>query len=681
MALTPQFDQLVIDNGSNNFKESFFFEPDLFTEQEYGRLLLSVEVADAPDGSKKLANLLKKTLKTNFYNDLSNDPYVALESTLQVINEEVAKLAKELGDWVWQVSAVAAIFTGEELHISVSGQAEVYIVRGKQIINVAEGLAEGNNQAEQKLFFSIASGQLDADDVCLLSTGRLDRFIKPKKIAVLVEEVIAGGAQGNREIIGSVMRKLELADKQLLNLALLRMGTEKQLAAQMSAKTTGLAKLQQKGGTWLKALLGRFMLKSQAPEELAQGSLKEKRRLGESLASFKRRLAKTLHIIKSKRLLKETAQSLVRSLPQQKRQRRALIATAVICLLILLGAIGVINKSKRASDEKLATIFEEIIADRQAAETRRLFDKEGAKRLLSNAAKLATELEEADYRPLDVASESAKINLMFDDLADISRVRSANVYNDLKKEVSKPAPRGMFYQDNNLFVYDHKQLYKVLLDKIEIYPLLTTNEEIIAASSFQYNKSFLFLTSAGKLYEFKNNTLKEVAHAADGPWPAAQAIAEYSESRNIYLLDAAGNEIWAYRATADGFSKPSRKNTVKSDLKESIDLAVDGNLYVLKSNGDVIKTYSGSPRDFALKNLPEGLGEVTQILTTVDQDQVYFLFPQKRSIVKTDKRGTYIKQYLIEDPNFAVPIAYQVNEALAKIFVLDSGGKIIEIQI
>lgn len=684
MALAPQFDQLVIDNGSKNFKETVFFEPDLFTEREYCRFLLSIEVPGSPDGSKKLTNILKKTVQANLYNDLGNSPYESLEATLQVANEEVAKLEESVGEWVWDTNIVVAIFSQEELHISVSGRGEVYLVRSGQIVNVAEGLAEGNNRAEKKLFLSIASGQLQKHDICLASTSNLSRFIKPKQLATVIKD-----SRTTKEVVGALVKQLELPSKQLLNLAVIMMSTAEELGAQMAELTTiahkgknQFKKLLSKAISWLKKHeVGKMPKGPDLDKEVSEELAQKKQSIAHSLSSFKHRLKKTLYIIRSKRSLKDTAHSLGMTLPQQKKQRKALIITAVICVLILLGAIGAINKNKRAHNEELAVVFEDMLADRQAAETRRLFDKEGAKHLLSNAAKLAAQLEEADYRSFEVSGELAKINLILDDISDISRVRSIKVYNDLKKEVSKPSPHGMLYQDNNIYVYENRHIYKVLIDKIESYPLLATDEEIIAATTFKYNKSFLFLTSAGKLYEFKNNTVKEIVHPGGGSWPTAQAITEYSESRNIYLLDAANNEIWSYRATADGFSSPARKNTVKSDIKDAHGMVVDGNIYILKSNGEVIKTYGGSPRTFALKNLPDGLGSATKILTNIAQDHVYFLFPQGRSIVKTDKRGLYIKQYLIEDADFAIPIDCQVSESLGKIFVVDSGGKIIEIQI
>lgn len=117
---------------------------------------------------------------------------------------------------------------------------------------------------------------------------------------------------------------------------------------------------------------------------------------------------------------------------------------------------------------------------------------------------------------------------------------------------------------------------------------------------------------------------------------------------NIYLLDSMAGQIYKYTKSNDTYSKPADYlDTGKVDIKEAVSFAIDGSVYVLAKNGQVVKLSKGQPQEFNLKDIPTPNDKISKpkaIFTNVDSSSIYILDDNR--VLEFDKTGKFIKQYV-----------------------------------
>jgi len=100
-------------------------------------------------------------------------------------------------------------------------------------------------------------------------------------------------------------------------------------------------------------------------------------------------------------------------------------------------------------------------------------------------------------------------------------------------------------------------------------------------------------------------------------------------------------------------------------------MAIDGAIYVLKSEGTVLKFEKGElVFDFSLKELDLPLSDPRAVFTTIDSERLYILDTGNQRVIVTDKNGLYQSQYVYE--GLTNPTDLFVNEAEGAIYLLDT---------
>ncbi|MCA9388351.1 hypothetical protein KC644_01150 [Candidatus Berkelbacteria bacterium] len=143
---------------------------------------------------------------------------------------------------------------------------------------------------------------------------------------------------------------------------------------------------------------------------------------------------------------------------------------------------------------------------------------------------------------------------------------------------------------------------------------------------------------------------------------------------SIYTLAPEANQIWKYAAAGDGFGNPSPYIVDGSEIPKAIDLAVDGDIFVLNSNGTIFKFTSGRRQNFALTDIPEPKDTILNpksIESNKDDSFIYILDDNR--IIKFDKSGKFVAQYIVD--NIGEIDSFTIDEAQGLIFIL-SGEKI-----
>jgi hypothetical protein len=119
-----------------------------------------------------------------------------------------------------------------------------------------------------------------------------------------------------------------------------------------------------------------------------------------------------------------------------------------------------------------------------------------------------------------------------------------------------------------------------------------------------------------------------------------------SYNGRLYLLSKTQNSIVRFSPNYQ-----TKTAWLKEDLNLSdvVDLAIDGYIYLLKANGEVVRLLSGYTNAFRLSEVTPPLAATTKIQLSGDSETgfVYILEPAQKRIVVFDKKGAFVQQYKI----------------------------------
>ena len=163
--------------------------------------------------------------------------------------------------------------------------------------------------------------------------------------------------------------------------------------------------------------------------------------------------------------------------------------------------------------------------------------------------------------------------------------------------------------------------------------------------------------------------------AEDARWETANSITNYVGS--LYLLDGVVGQIYKHTSSSSQFNAGEEYiSTTNINLKQSISLAIDGSIYVLKNDGKVLKLQKSKLQDFSLKNIPTPHDKIVQpvkIFTDADTPSIYILDLAQKRILEFDKDGQYIHQYALPE-TFSKITDFVVSTKSRKIWILDSNS-------
>lgn len=237
---------------------------------------------------------------------------------------------------------------------------------------------------------------------------------------------------------------------------------------------------------------------------------------------------------------------------------------------------------------------------------------------------------------------------------ELDKLTSTTRFNSLKPSITIPdTAKGIFIASGEAFIVTENDIYMASLiggkaQNIDSFPNNTGN--FIAGTNLG---SVIYLyTSNQNLFELDPSVgkLKQSKISADGRWETANAVSSYVGS--VYLLDGIVGQIYKHTSSADAFESGEEYTTVNSSLKQSTSLAIDGSIYVLKNNGEVLKYQRSKLQDFSLKNIPMPNNKISQpikIYTDSDTPSLYILDGGDKRILEFDKDGMFIKQFALPD--------------------------------
>lgn len=575
----------------------------------------------APAQEAKTVEKETKTIIKHALLETEGEASARLDGTLKEINGFFKGfiVSKQVED----VHAIIAIIDNDNvLHVSHAGRAEAYVVRG----GAASQITEYTRGKPTPAFVHIASGGLEPRDVLVFSTQRLLRTFTPAQLAQLVQR-----------------------GDQLLDELQVALESEKEVAALSTMQVAG------SGSTSAKPLPKKSTTSRKGRRSGQSAPIATV--LMESLQGVGQRLGEFFTASDKVDALKSKGAGFLADLKDPKRKRRShflLLAGILVVFLVIWSVVNLSAYSQRSQTRaELQQVIEEIEKDIQTAENRYLTgEPDSANAILQRAEERAKQVMDNEDKLFREEAHNllGQIRTKAEEINNIVRITPRTVVN-ISAENPDVVTVGMVnLEDGEFIAFDHQDVYRILLNSVENPERITDDELLTQGTYFERYKTLVFQTNGNSLIEIISDVPTNMKTEDAAGWISGVDLEAYL--RFLYILSPENNQIYKYERFSNRYSAPTQYN-VNGDLRNSLDMAIDGNVYILKEGGEIVKLFRGEVQQFIIRQLPEGALSTAAKLYKVFDGNLYFLDPvQSRVIVVTDGGATgeasYVRQYVLE---------------------------------
>lgn len=368
-----------------------------------------------------------------------------------------------------------------------------------------------------------------------------------------------------------------------------------------------------------------------------------------------------------------------------RRKKQWFLSLSIVSKALLVIAAGLLiafgisiltlqHKQEQAAVLQQETELLTAIRDKKdAAEASLIYgDDEKALVLLQEARDLVAELPtNTETQQEQAANLQSDISTVLDDLRKLVQV-------DTETVTALAVPEGvqlssMTLIDDTLLVFDkdHDKYYEVNVDSGAV------NEKedeaakaLIAASTPKENDTSVFLRNDNRIASYNPATGGVSATDIGFPNNDVDIVNLFVYNRRLYSLDPINNQIYKHSQTQTGYDQGAAWITDGSaSIDNAVSLTIDGDIYVLESDGNIVKFSGGKEEAFTIRGLDPALSSPKHIWTYNDVDEIYILEPTNRRLVVLDKQGRLISQYSSE--NWQAPQAFVADSESGKVYVLD----------
>lgn len=633
--------EITVQCGHTSPKRGTTLVSNKFTSAKGEDVLLLLQVDGSPNEAKALEKECGTVIKHALL-ETEGEASARLDGTLKELNGLLKGLT--FSQSIQDIHALVGIVdTAGVLHVSHAGRSEAYVVRG----GGASQITEYTRGKPTPAFVHIASDGLEPRDIIIFSSQRLLRTVTPAQLAQL--------AQRGDHLLDELVVELE-AEKEQAAIGILTVsgrGKASEGAAPLRSTAKKRKKRSMNIGSLSSVLASAADVTSRVSDYVPSGIVGR---------------------------AKETVTGLVSDLKNPKRKRRAhflLLAGTLAVFLVMwavvnLGSSSQMRQSRADLEERLNEVDQLI----RTAENRRLSGElDSANTILEQAEQRAKQVMDNDSNlfraeALDLLE---RIRVKREEINNIVRLTPRMVVNLSTKNEDIDAQGFIGKPDGEFTVYDRQHLYRVLLNTVEDPQLLSEDELILDGDNFERYQTTVFQTTDNSIIEFINGQPTSMKTDDPAGWIKGTDMVTYL--RFLYVLSPENNQIYKYERLSNRYSGPSEYN-VNGDLEGALDMAIDGNVYIVKEGGELMKLLRGEVQPFTIRHLPEGaLSGVTKVFKVFD-GHLYFLDPvHGKVLVATDGGGTaegaYVKQYVLEGDQVGELRDLYVDDEETRLYMID----------
>lgn len=357
---------------------------------------------------------------------------------------------------------------------------------------------------------------------------------------------------------------------------------------------------------------------------------------------------------------------------------KVLLASSLLLIIAFsTGIIYVKNKQKKmARAQEYAQIAQSIQNKAAEAESSLVYgDTDMAITQLQTAQDMIKNL------PCDIAAEKTRCENIQEQLAALQlKARKITVVTpqllaDWGTVAQNNTMDDMFLLNNKIYGFGERSSQIVTYDMLTKESQLITPglsvDGFITASVPKENDYAVLLYNNQSIAEFEpqDNSWKKVDIGFPNQQASISSLAVYN--RRLYTVDTANSKIYRHDGIKTGFSigrEWTQNNT--TNLAAGVDISIDGDVFILGSNGAVSKFTKGQIQNFTISKIDPALTAANKIWTYSDLSYIYILDSAGKRIIILDKLGEFKKQITANE--FVNPTGMIVDEIKKVAYILDS---------
>jgi len=660
------------------------------TKSSMGEIFSLMEILSPWYNSAQIGQLILNNFANNYWQGGSTSDLVNFENALKKVNENLAQITQNgETDWIGNLGGILATIVGDNILLSSTGKAEVYLFRTGKINHLTAGLADKIEVHPLKTFSNIISGQLKPHDKILIANKSLFEELNleslhqiinlnsPSVAALQITKILRKSKVKNVNlIIINLFSKDESAGAvikdNLENVFYLDKSTESVFGKvksfwQMVITPVGkiLGSIFKNVLNKIKSRRGRTKIQEKPKTDVFQKEfMTEDSRDDQLLKDEEIKYSPDLyvHYYQEKKLKKESKfakilqvlkNSLMRAfkwllaLYPDPRRRKYFYLILALVLILIIGLVVVIrgHGKKGLGNLEAQKILNESIASQKEAKNFLIAgSSEKAKEKFLESIEKA---QSSSGNALVAKDAEAVVATSFQEL---DKLTSTTRFSKLDPALTiAESGKGIFIVSGEAFIVTESDIYKanILSGKPQKVASIPKNKGNFVAGVNLGNLLYLY-TSDQNLFEFdpSSGKVEPAQIAADGRWETANALSGYVST--LYLLDGVVGQIYKHSSNKDIFDKGEEYTASKNSLKNSLSLTIDGSIYVLKNDGQAVKFQRSKLQDFSLKNIPTPWDKITEprkIFTDSNTPSLYVLDAGQKRILEFDKEGVFVHQY------------------------------------
>ncbi len=201
---------------------------------------------------------------------------------------------------------------------------------------------------------------------------------------------------------------------------------------------------------------------------------------------------------------------------------------------------------------------------------------------------------------------------------------------------------------------------------------LPSENSISLSASLNDTKTGIFFTNTKELYKYDStsNSFSEITLTFSNNDVEIKNILPYNS--RLYTLDILNNQIYRHDAIASGYGLG--KDWLKekdTDIKTANSFAIDGDLFLTKNNGEIMKFTNGEIQPFNISGLEPVLTSANKIWTYSEDEYIYILDTKEKRFIVLNKDGSLKNQYTSDQ--FEEPTDMIIEEKNKTAYILDKG--------
>ncbi len=658
---------------SKLFSGSYVLSPQNPDYDKLGRLYLIMEFSLDNNLASKISEIILEVLQKEYYRleDVFREELILsnFEKTLNKTNQALSALASQgYTDWINNTHIAIAVLKHNKIHFAITGDPKIFLVRGNNFISINQG-SGSQTPSPMKAFTNITSGTLMADDNLFLATPELMKFISEDKIKKLI-------VNNKDEVLEYIKHEIPMTDD--YSFAALSINIEKEKKVS-SFPMNAPSKIQPRELDYpslnnleeLKYRESKNTESSNSAPDVLSPSPNIKPKTGISLAKIKLlgskflRKAQSVKKLGNKTNLKAGAQNIkrtgggIKKLPKvliykfnELPKSSKLLLVLSVALAVLFGGSLIMLKQKKNEITKLSQheilLNSALNKEKEAQDALIYKDKDKAKELLMQAKEEANKLIAADVMVAEAKNLLDKISEQIDKAEGVTRVKDPLLVADLKDQPID----GIFGLDGTVYSFNQSNNFVYSVDE-ESKALLKVSEESNNMGHFtkgtinDVSNSLIFLTDTPGFVEFMLGTRSIDKLEIDIFNYDNDTVDIKTYGDRLYRLVPSQKQILKHTRTIAGYSRGVEWVLSNAgELENAVSFAIDGQVYVLKSDGNIIKYLRGIKQEFNMPEMQNPLESPTKIYTSDNLDYLYVLEPKNKRVIVLDKNsGNLTNQY------------------------------------